>query len=103
MGIPVRRSRLGRRDVTLAGQAIEDLLAETAAAHHEAFHETDGEDVEWPLWYATYLVDKLRNVSSFTGTRSELVYWFVRLDKEYADADSAIPWTRFYAVRLSAL
>ena len=24
-------------------------------AHHQAFIETDGEDPEWPLWYASYL------------------------------------------------
>ena len=82
---------------------VEELLGETAAAHHEAFSETNGEDAEWPLWYATYLVDRLRAASSFAGTRSELVYWIVKLDRDYADADSAIPWQRFYATRLAAL
>ena len=82
---------------------IEALLAEAASGHHAAFAETDGADPEWPLWYASYLVDRLRDSAGFTGTRSELVYWLVRLDQEYEDADSAIPWTRFYAVRLAAL
>ena len=82
---------------------IEGLLEETASAHHAAYIETDGVDDEWPLWYASYLVDRLRGTAMFAGTRSELVYWLVRLDREYGEADSAIPWTRFYAVRLAAL
>lgn len=82
---------------------VEELLGNAAAAHHEAFIATNGEDEEWPLWYATYLVDRLRALSSFAGTRSELVYWLVKLDKESAEADSSIPWQRFYAVRLAAL
>lgn len=82
---------------------IEELLEETAAAHHEAFVETDGADAEWPLWYASHIVEKLRVAVGFAGTRSELVYWLVRLDREYGDADSAIPWARFYAARLAAL
>ncbi len=45
----------------------------------------------------------MRDSAGFSGTRSELVYWLVRLDNEYAEADSAIPWTRFYAARLAAL
>ena len=84
-------------------EAVADLLGETAAAHHEAYIATDGSDEEWPLWYASYLVGRLRTVSAFAGTRSELVYWLVRLDREYQETNSEIPWTRFYAVRLSAL
>lgn len=84
-------------------EGVASLLAETAAAHHEAFLETDGADDEWPLWYATYLEVRLRDVSAFMGTRSELVYWLVRLDREYQQTNSEIPWNRFYAVRLAGL
>lgn len=83
--------------------AIAELLSEAATAHHEAFAASDGADPEWPLWYATYLVERLPKVSAFMATRSELVYWLVKLDHEYQRTDSAIPWTRFYAVRLAAL
>lgn len=84
-------------------ELIEKLLEQAATAHHEAYAATDGDDPEWPLWYASYLVDRLRAQTDFAATRSELVYWLVRLDREYAEADSAIPWTRFYAVPLAAL
>ncbi len=82
---------------------IESLLTETAAAHREASHVSDGVDPEWPLWYATYLAERLPDVSNFMGTRSELVFWLVRLAEEYQATDSSIPWARFYATRLAAL
>jgi len=82
---------------------IEQLLSQAAAAHHEAFLESNGADPEWPLWYATYLTPRLPEVSNFMGTRSELVFWLVRLAEEHQATDSAIPWARFYAVRLAAL
>ena len=34
---------------------IVDLLADTGAAHHEAFVASNGEDPEWPIWYAERL------------------------------------------------
>jgi len=82
---------------------VEEVLIETASAHHQAFLDTDGADPEWPLWYATRLAERLPAVSGFVGTRSELVYWLVRLDREYQDTDSTIPWARFYAVTLAVL
>ena len=82
---------------------VEALLEETAQAHHEAFAATDGRDDEWPLWYATYLADRLPEVTGFSGTRSELVHWLVRLDEAYSSVDRTIPWTRFYAAKISAL
>ncbi len=84
-------------------EAIAALLTETAAAHHAAYIATDGADDEWPLWYASYLVDRLPSISTFMGTRSELVYWLVRLESEYLETSSEIPWPRFYAARLAAL
>ena len=93
----------GRTVVTAREAGIEEVLMEVAAAHHDAFLETDGVDPEWPLWYATYLVERLTAVSNFAGTRSELVFWLVRLADEYQGTDSSIPWARFYAVRLAVL
>ena len=89
--------------MTARERSIEQLLMEAAQAHHEAFLETDGVDPEWPLWYATYLAGRLPEVSKSAATRSELVFWLVRLAEEYQATDSSIPWARFYAVRLAAL
>jgi hypothetical protein len=33
------------------------LLTATAEAHHATFSATDGDDPEWPAWYARHLLD----------------------------------------------
>ena len=37
-------------------EAIIDSLVETAEAHHKAFSATEGEDPDWPIWYADHLL-----------------------------------------------
>jgi hypothetical protein len=39
---------------------LANLLNETAEAHPKAFAATNGEDAEWPIWYADYILDKLK-------------------------------------------
>jgi hypothetical protein len=41
---------------------LANLLDETAEAHHKAFAPTEGKDPDWPLWYADYLLEKLRRM-----------------------------------------
>ena len=41
---------------------LANLLNETAEAHHKAFGAKNGEDAEWPIWYADYLLDKMRRM-----------------------------------------
>jgi hypothetical protein len=36
-------------------ERLAALFKQTGEAHHEAFLDTDGDDPEWPLWYAKYL------------------------------------------------
>jgi NAD(P)H-hydrate epimerase len=61
---------------------LANLLNETAEAHHKAFAATDGEDAEWPIWYADYLLDKMRGMLNSKFTKSELIYILVSADKE---------------------
>ena len=79
---------------------IAELFQKTADAHHQAFIESDGADPEWPLWYAGYAKDKLNSYLGATLTKSEIVYWVVKLDKEYADVRPDTPWPTYYAQRL---
>ena len=55
-------------------KSISDSLIETAEAHHKAFAATEGEDPDWPLWYAGYLFEKMRNTLDAKFTKSELIY-----------------------------
>lgn len=76
-------------------QAIADLLHQTGRAHHAAF--VDGDDPEWPLWYAAHLQAPLSKLLGFELTQSEIVYWLVRLDREYRATGSLEPWSQWYA------
>lgn len=78
-------------------QSIAQLLEEAAQAHHDAFLAQDGDDPEWPLWYATYLRDRLPPLLGRTLTRSELVYALVHLDRRLAAEAPRESWPTFYA------
>jgi hypothetical protein len=76
---------------------LADLFRETGTAHHQAFIRTDGEDPEWPLWYAERLQEQVGRLVGRSFTRSELVYFFVLADKEYARQSPRPDWPVFYA------
>jgi hypothetical protein len=63
-------------------QQIENLLTETVESHHQAFIATEGEDSEWPLWYAEHLMEKRRSLLNAKFTKSELIYMLVSAEKE---------------------
>jgi hypothetical protein len=83
-------------DVDIAEQ-LEDLFREAGSAHHKAFIKTNGEDPEWPLWYADYLIEKLGNLLNAKFTKSELVYLLVMAEKERALMAPGSDWPRYYA------
>jgi len=39
-------------------------------------------DDEWPIWYAGYLLDKMRKMLNSGFTKSELIYILVSAEKE---------------------
>lgn len=78
-------------------ERIALLLTETRAAHHEAFLATDGDDPEWPLWYADYLQDKLPPLLQANLTKSELTYLLLHLSKLQQLEAPGGQWERFYA------
>jgi hypothetical protein len=78
-------------------QQLTDLLSEVGEAHHQAYIETDGYDLDWPIWYADYLLDRLLPLLEATMSKSELVYLLVHLSRlQPADAPGA-SWPRYYA------
>jgi hypothetical protein len=81
-------------------QQVADLLRETGRAHHQAFMETDGDDPEWPLWYAGYLQDRLGRLLNRAFTKSEVVYFLVMADKEQSVRAPGADWATFYATLL---
>jgi hypothetical protein len=76
---------------------LANLLNETAETHHKAFAATEGEDPDWPIWYADYLLDKMRQMLKAKFTKSELIYLLVLTDKENGSVAPGAYWPRFYA------
>ncbi len=79
---------------------IATLLEETKLAHHQAFLSSAGDDPDWPLWYAGYLLDKLPPLLQAEMTRSELTYWMVLLSKEQEREAPDSRWSHYYAASL---
>jgi len=75
------------------------LFKQTGEAHHQAFLQTDGEDPEWPIWYAEYLQDRLRPFLAAPLTRSRLVFCLIGADDEHSAAHPDAPWPEYYARR----
>jgi glutaredoxin len=81
-------------------ERLAALFRQTGEAHHEAFAETDGEDPEWPIWYAQYLQDRLMPFLAAPLTRSRLVFCLVETDDEHRATDPDAPWPGYYARRV---
>jgi hypothetical protein len=76
---------------------LASLLNETAEAHHKAFAATEGEDPDWPIWYADYLLEKMQLMLNAKFTKSELIYLLVLAEKESGVIAPGAYWPRFYA------
>jgi hypothetical protein len=84
-------------DTTLRSELI-DFFNETQRAHHRAYFDVDGFDLEWPIWYADYMQARLNGLIHAVCTRSELVYLLVMVEKErLRQPPGGIHWADFYA------
>ena len=79
---------------------LEALLAAAGPAHHQAFIETDGEDPEWPLWYAEYLQDGLSAALGVPLTKSRITYLLIDAEQQRLLEDPESAWPAFYAAEL---
>lgn len=76
---------------------LAELLIETGRRHHEAFIETDGDDPEWPLWYAEYLQERVIPYLGVEPTRSKLVQCLLNAEEDHLSSGDDRPWQEFYA------
>ena len=78
-------------------QSLASLLTDAGRAHHQAYLETNGDDPDWAIWYADYLVDKLPEHLGTRLHRSNIVYLLMHLSYlQPLDAPQAA-WPRYYA------
>ena len=80
--------------------ALVSLLRESGPAHHQAYIETDGDDPDWPIWYAEFLQDRLNAIMDTNFTKTQLIVLVVELDQLYRSASPASDWPTFYAEQL---
>ena len=79
--------------------ALTELFRQAGAAHHEAFAASDGEDPEWPLWYADWLQQRIEDATGMVFTRSLLVHCLVTAEEAHKARDPEGDWAAFYAHR----
>ena len=80
--------------------ALAQLFREAAMAHHQAYSATDGDDPDWPLWYADYLYDKLPPFISQPISKDEFTDELTRLDQEVRSRPDEEDWAVYYAQSL---
>ena len=78
------------------------LLRESGPAHHQAYIETDGDDPDWPIWYAGYLLDRLNAMLGTTLTKTQLIVLLVELDQQYRSEERNSDWPSYYAEEMMA-
>jgi hypothetical protein len=78
---------------------LTELFTETATAHHEAFAATDGNDPEWPIWYAEYLQEPISEILQNRFLKSSLIYCMMNADFDYTAREVDVPWQKFYSDR----
>jgi hypothetical protein len=78
-------------------RAIAELLRETGHAHHQAFIHVNGEDPEWPAWYASYLVGRLGALLRTPLEESALAAQLAEVEEERAAKAPGADWPAYYA------
>src|ERR1700751_1777991 len=101
-----RLATAGSREPARGGSKMSDtlervsgLLHEAGETHHRVFRIVDGADDDWASWYAQWLID-LSELPSLLGVkpvRSELIYLFVSLDRQFTAEAPGEPWETYYA------
>jgi hypothetical protein len=71
------------------------LFQATGTAHHQAFSATDGEDPDWPAWYAAYLAPRLADLLSRTVDEAQLAIDLQAVDHEYQTMGRG-SWPEYY-------
>ncbi len=77
--------------------AMTELFQASGKAHGQAFAASNGQDSEWPLWYAEYLQTPLSRITAYRLTRSELVYCLMSIEFERKATASTVDWPAYYA------
>lgn len=75
---------------------LSALFKDTGQAHRAAF-QREGEDPEWPLWYADHLREPLGDALDTEFYKSQLIYCLMNADFEHTARAPATDWADFWA------
>jgi hypothetical protein len=78
-------------------QPLVDLLRAAGQAHHQAYLAVDGEDPEWPSWYAGFLLEPMQALGLEMTSLAELSEALLNVQAAYAEQAPEIDWPTFYA------
>ena len=73
-----------------------ELLREVGPAHHRAFAATDGEDPDWPNWYAAWLLERWPDGAPGIA-ETELAGLLASAAQAHPVSGSTEDWPGFYA------
>lgn len=77
--------------------ALAQLFRARGKAHHEAFAATDGDDPDWPEWYADYLLQPLSELVDVPLGREAIAGDLRRVDQEMRSEAPTAESSRYYA------
>ena len=81
----------------LRKDTITTLLHKAGEEHLVTHKETNGDDPDWAIWYAGYLLE-----NGFAGlldaklVKSDLIYLLVLVDKQQKCEAPSVNWEKFY-------
>ena len=76
---------------------IAELLRAAGQAHHHAFAATNGEDPEWPSWYARHLTPALPELLGAPLAPEALAEQLRAADAEHRAKAPSQDWAGYYA------
>ncbi len=76
---------------------LTQLFRDTAQAHHAAYSATEGNDPDWPIWYADQLQQPLKQALDMDFYKSQLIYCLMNADFEHVARAPDTDWADFYA------
>jgi hypothetical protein len=76
---------------------IAELLRAAGQAHHHAFAATNGDDPEWPAWYARHLTPALPGLLGASLAPEALAEQLRAVDAEHRAKAPSQDWATYYA------
>jgi len=76
---------------------LTHLFRESERQHLAAFADIDGDDPEWPLWYADHLQTPLGQALDTEFYKSQLIYCLMTANFEHIARAPDSDWAEFFA------